>query len=226
LTELREITIYGVLEPAEDIGGDLYDAFMIDDRFLCFAIADVFGKGIVASMMMTMVQTLIRSQSRYSSSAVSLMKEVNSYLCLNNKQGNFITLIVGILDLKTGVVEFCNAGHTPIYMKKANQQCIRFGETHTTALGMFQDLKLESSIIPLDVNDMLVLFTDGVTEAMNEEEHFFGLERLEEIISTMQNPNPEGMAKTILQEVRNFTGQAKQSDDLSLLVLKFNHPRS
>ncbi len=226
LTNVREVSIYGILEPAEDIGGDLYDAFMIDERYLCFAIADVFGKGIVASMLMTMVQTLIRSQSRYSSSAVSLMQEVNTYLCQNNKQGNFITLIIGILDLKTGIVDFCNAGHTPIYLKRSNEQCIRFGETHTTALGMFEDLKIDSSVIPLDISDLLVLFTDGVSEAMNESEQFFGLERLEGIISSMQNPTPEGMAKSIIQEVRRFTGQARQNDDLSILVLKFNHPKT
>lgn len=226
LTNIKEVSIYGILEPAEDIGGDLYDAFMIDERYLCFAIADVFGKGIVASMLMTMVQTLIRSQSRYSSSAVSLMQEVNSYLCQNNKQGNFITLIIGILDLKTGIVDFCNAGHTPIYLKRSNEQCIRFGETHTTALGMFEDLKIDSSVIPLDISDLLVLFTDGVSEAMSESEQFFGLERLEGIISSMQNPTPEGMAKSIIQEVRKFTGQARQNDDLSILVLKFNHPKT
>jgi phosphoserine phosphatase RsbU/P len=226
LTDVREVSIYGILEPAEDIGGDLYDAFMIDERFLCFAIADVFGKGIVASMLMTMVQTLIRSQSRYSNSAVSLVQEVNSYLCKNNKQANFITIIVGILDLKTGLVEFCNAGHTPLYHKKADQQCIRYSETHSTALGIFDDLKIESAQIQMDAQDYLILFTDGITEAMSAQEAFFGLDRMEDIISQMQNPTPEGIARSIISEVRKFTGLATQNDDLSILVLKFNHPRA
>jgi phosphoserine phosphatase RsbU/P len=225
LTDVKEISIFGVLEPAEIIGGDLYDAFMVDDRHLCFVIADVFGKGIVASMLMTMVQTLIRAQSKYALSAESLVRAVNLYLCENNKQANFVTMIVGILDLQTGIVDYCNAGHTPIYIRKTTRQCIRYSETHCTALGIFHDLKIESSTLQLDAQDFIILFTDGVTEAMSETEAFFGYQRLEEIICSMQNPTPEGIVKAILLDVRSFTKKENQTDDLSILVLKFNHPR-
>lgn len=226
LTNVKEVSVFGVLEAADEIGGDLYDAFMIDERRLCLVIADVFGKGIVASMLMTMVQTLIRSQAKYSKTAVDIVREVNTYLCENNKQSNFITMIVGILDLKTGLVEFCNAGHTPIYLRKSDRQCVRYSDTHCTALGMFEDLKIESSTIQLNAQDFVILFTDGITEAMSDKEAFFGYQRLEELICSLQNPTPEGLVKTILNDVRSFTGQESQTDDLSILVLKFNHPRS
>lgn len=225
LTQVSEVSIFGILEPAEEIGGDLYDAFMIDDKKMCFAIADVFGKGIVASMLMTMVQTLIRSKAKYVSSIVTLMEEFNTYLCENNKQSNFITLIIGILDLSTGVVEFSNAGHTPLYLRKSNQKCVRFGETHCTALGIFPDLAITSSFIQLDVQDFIILFTDGITEAMSDKEAFFGYNRLESIICQIQHPSPETIVQAILQGVRKFTGQDSQNDDLSILVIKFNHPR-
>jgi sigma-B regulation protein RsbU (phosphoserine phosphatase) len=225
LTDIPEVSIFGILEPAEEIGGDLYDAFMIDNKRMCFAIADVFGKGIVASMLMTMVQTLIRSKTKYTSSVITLMQEINAYLCENNKQSNFITLIIGIMDLSTGVVEFCNSGHTPLYLRKASQQCIRYGETHSTALGIFPDLNMTSSFIQLDLQDSIILFTDGITEAMSTNEAFFGYSRLESIICDLQNPNPETIVQSILQGVRNFTGQDSQNDDLSILVIKFNHPR-
>jgi len=225
LPDVKEVSIFGILEPAEDIGGDLYDAFTIGKNKICFAIADVFGKGIVASMIMTMVQTLVRSQAKYTNSAVSLVKEVNSYLCDNNKQSYFITMIVCLLDLKTGILEICNAGHTPVYLRKPNQHCIRYGETHCTALGIFPDLNVVSESIKLDAQDMVILFTDGVTEAINEHEDFFGYGQLEGIINQMQNPTPESMVKAILNEVREFSGQVHQDDDLSILVLKFNHPR-
>lgn len=225
LSDVKEVRIFGILEPAEDIGGDLYDAFTVGNNKICFLIADVFGKGIVASMIMTMVQTLVRSQSKYTNSAVSLVKEVNSYLCENNKQSYFLTMIVCFLDLKTGTLEFCNAGHTPLYLRKENQQCIRFGETHSTALGIFPDLKVVSETIKMDAQDMVVLYTDGVTEAINEQEVFFGYSRLEGIISELQNPTPETIVKAILNGVREFSGQMHQDDDLSILVLKFNHPR-
>jgi len=226
LTDVNEVSVFGILEAADEIGGDLYDAFMIDERRLCFAIADVFGKGIVASMLMTMVQTLIRSQAKYSQTAVDIIREVNAYLCENNKQSNFITMIVGILDLKTGIVEFCNAGHTPIYIRKSDQQCIRYGDTHCTALGMFEDLEIVSSTLQLDMQDFIILFTDGITEAMSDKEAFFGYQRLEELICSLQNPTPEGIVKTILNDVRSFTGQENQTDDLSILVIRFNHPKS
>jgi sigma-B regulation protein RsbU (phosphoserine phosphatase) len=225
LTEVKEISIFGVLEPAEIIGGDLYDAFMVDEKHLCFVIADVFGKGIVASMLMTMIQTLIRAQSKYASTSESLVRAVNLYLCENNKQANFVTMLVGILDLQTGTVDYCNAGHTPIYVRKSTRQCIRFSETHCTALGIFHDLKIESSTLQLDAQDFIILFTDGVTEAMSENEAFFGYQRFEEIICSMQNPTPEGIVKAILQDVRSFTKRENQTDDLSILVLKFNHPK-
>lgn len=225
LTDVNEVSVFGILEAADEIGGDLYDAFMIDERRLCFAIADVFGKGIVASMLMTMVQTLIRSQAKYSQTAVDIVREVNTYLCDNNKQSNFITMIVGILDLKTGSVEFCNAGHTPIYIRKSDRQCVRYGDTHCTALGMFADLEIESSILQLDMQDFIILFTDGITEAMSDKEAFFGYQRLEELICSLQNPTPEGLVKTILNDVRSFTGQENQTDDLSILVIRFNHPK-
>jgi sigma-B regulation protein RsbU (phosphoserine phosphatase) len=225
LSDVKEVNIFGILEPAEEIGGDLYDAFMIDDTKLCFAIADVFGKGIVASMLMTMAQTLLRSKAKYTGSVVELMSEINQYLCENNKQSNFITMLIGVLDLQSGIVEFCNSGHTPLYLLKANQQCIRYGETHSTALGIFPDLKMTSSFIQLDVKDSIILFTDGITEAMSENEVFFGYQRLENILRQLQSPNPETIVKTIFQEVRNFTGKDKQNDDLSILVINFNHPR-
>ncbi len=225
LTDVSEVSIFGILEPAEEIGGDLYDAFMIDDNKMCFAIADVFGKGIVASMLMTMVQTLIRSKAKHVNSVTSLMMEINTYLCDNNKQSNFITLIIGFLDLNTGIVEFCNSGHTPLYLRKTNQQCIRYGETHSTALGIFPDINISSSFIQLDIEDIIILFTDGITEAMSDSEAFFGYSRLEGIICQLQNPNPETIVKSILHGVRSFTGKENQNDDLSILVLKFNHPR-
>lgn len=226
LAYVKEVSIFGILEPAEDIGGDLYDAFLINDTKLCILIADVFGKGIVASMLMTMVQTLIRSQAKYSSSPTSLIKAVNTYLCENNKQANFITLFIGVVNLSTGKMDFCNAGHTPLYLRKSNHDLIRYGETHCTALGIFPDLKINSSSLQLNIQDFIILFTDGVTEALSDREEFYGYTRLEEILKAMQNPTPEIIVKSILSSVREFTGLEKQRDDLSIIVLRFNHPKA
>jgi len=225
IPEIKEVSVYGILESAEEIGGDMYDVFPIDDKRICFAIADVFGKGIVAAMMMTMVHTLIRSKAKLITSVKTLTREINTYLYENNKQSNFITIIVGILDISTGLLEFCNSGHTPIYLRKENQQCIRYGETHTTALGIFPELDITSTVIQLSVEDCLIMFTDGITEAMSENEIFFGYERLESIVCQLQNPTPESIIKAILKGVRSFTGHDKQSDDLSILVIKLNHPK-
>jgi sigma-B regulation protein RsbU (phosphoserine phosphatase) len=226
LNGITELGVYGVFQPAGEVGGDLYDVFQKDKYHVCFAIADVFGKGIVASMIMTMVQTLLRSKAKHVDTVSSMAKEINTFLCDNNQQSNFLTLIVGFIDLRTGIVEYSNCGHTPLYLKKPNQQCLRFGETHSTALGIFPNLSISSFSLQLEEGDELIVFTDGITEAMSQNEAFFGYERLENAMCGLPNPDPETVCNSILSAVRRFTGSSEQSDDISILVIKYNHPQS
>jgi len=220
-----EIQAYGILEPAGEIGGDLYDYFLIDDHHFCFVIADVLGKGIVAAMTMTMVTTFIRSIAGFRGDSTQIMTELNRFLVKNNLESNFVTIVLGILDLRDGKLCFSNCGHVPVYLRKAGREVVKYGQTHSTALGVFEQIEIGQECLFLNPQDEIILFTDGITEAMSSKEVFFGTERLEEIIKKLYQPNPETTAKAILSGVRLFSDPDKYKDDITILVFKFLHPR-
>lgn len=219
-----ELRVYGILEPASDIGGDLYDYFMIDSDKFCFAIADVVGKGIVAAMTMTIVSTFLRGVSAYHKSARDIVWELNSFLCRNNIEANFVTVLLGIIDLKSGVLEFSNAGHVPMFIRKMDRSYTKFAETHSTAVGVFEDLAVASETIRLDIGDEIILFTDGITEAVNDKEEFLEIAGLERIISSLGSPNPKRSATTILDEVHKYSMSSLEKDDITILAIDYKHP--
>ena len=132
------ISSFGILEPAGEIGGDLYDYFLLDQDTYCFAIADVAGKGIVAAMTMTMVTTLLRSIAPGQNQPELILKKVNTFLIENNLESNFVTIILGIIDLTTGRMTFANAGHVPLYIVNPARKLRKYSETHSTALGFLK----------------------------------------------------------------------------------------
>ena len=221
----NELRLFGILEPASEIGGDLFDYFMIDDSHFCFAIADVVGKGIVAAMTMTIVSTFLRSISTYHHGAKEIMWELNNFLCRNNIEANFVTVLLGVINLENGLLEFSNAGHVPMFVRKMDRSFIKFAETHSTAVGVFEELQVASESIQLDIGDEIILFTDGITEAMNDQEEFLGISGLETIIGKLGNPNPQKSATIILDEVRKFSQTSKVKDDITILVMDFKHPQ-
>jgi len=221
----QELRVHGILEPASDIGGDLYDYFMIDENHFCFAIADVVGKGIVAAMTMTIVSTFLRSMSQYHSKARDIVSNLNVFLCKNNIEANFVTILLGILDLKTGQLEFCNAGHVPMFVRKMDKSYAKYSVTHSTAVGVFDELHIDSEIIQLDMGDEIILFTDGITEAMNAEEDFLGISGLEKIVQSLGTPNPSKNASLILEAVHQFSYTSKERDDITILVIDYMHPK-
>jgi sigma-B regulation protein RsbU (phosphoserine phosphatase) len=221
-TELR---VHGILEPASDIGGDLYDYFMIDDNHFCFAIADVVGKGIVAAMTMTIVSTYLRSISSYHWKAKDIISNLNIFLCKNNIEANFVTILLGVIDLSTGLMEYCNAGHVPMFVRKMDKSYVKYSLTHSTAVGVFDELEIDSEQIQLDMGDEIILFTDGITEAMNAEEDFLGITGLEQIIQNLGTPNPQKNANLILEEVHRFSSTSKEKDDITILVMDYMHPK-
>ncbi|MCB5262091.1 MAG: SpoIIE family protein phosphatase [Candidatus Cloacimonetes bacterium] len=222
--EIKELRAYGILKPAGDIGGDLYDYFMIDDDHFCFVIADVLGKGIVAAMAMTMVSTLLLSIAPYYKSSKELLWELNKFLSRNNIESNFVTALLGVIQLSSGRLEYSNCGHLPLYIRKMDRSFVKYGQTHSTALGVFENLEIGSDIIQLNTGDEIILYTDGVTEAMNIEEEFMGLKGLEEIIQGLPMPNPENTAKSILNKVQDFARGSTHKDDITLLVIDYKHP--
>jgi len=221
---IKELRAYGILEPAGDIGGDLYDYFMMDEDHFCFVIADVLGKGIVAAMSMTMVSTLLPSIAPYHKSSSEMLQKLNVFLCQNNLEANFTTVLLGIINLKTAELQYSNSGHVPMFVRKIDGSFTRYSETHSTALGVFEDLQIASDTITLNKGDEIILFTDGITEAMNAKEEFLGIGGLEDIIAKLPAPNPKNTANAILQAVHQHALGSTHKDDITLLVIDFQHP--
>ena len=222
---IPSLRVFGVFEPASEIGGDLYDYFMIDDRNFCFAIADVVGKGIVAAMTMTIVSTFLRSVASYHHSSSSILSELNNFLCKNSIEANFVTVLLGVINLETGSLEFSNAGHVPMFIRKMDRSYKKYSETHSTAVGVFENLPIGNETVQLDLGDEIILFTDGITEAMNEKEDFLGIAGVEAIVKKLGLPNPQTSANTILESVHSFSQSYSVKDDITILAIDYKHPK-
>ncbi|MEN6445797.1 MAG: SpoIIE family protein phosphatase [Candidatus Cloacimonas sp.] len=219
--DIKAISCYGILEPAGVIGGDLYDFFPVDESQFLFVIADVAGKGIVAAMTMTMVSTYLRTISTYHYTASEILQNLNNFLCKQSSVSNFVTALLGIIDLEKGELEFSNAGHTPLIIKKKGNRYKIYSETHSTPLGVFENMQIGSSNLMLDKGDELILFTDGITETMDEAEDFLGIKGVVKIIRELSTDSPEQTATQIIQKVHNFAKNAAVRDDITILVIDY-----
>lgn len=224
-TDKGELLAYGILDPAGDVGGDLYDYFMIDEHHFCFGVADVLGKGLPAAMTMTMVTTFLRSIAPHHKDPGNILQALNTFLTKNNLESNFLTILLGIIDLRNGSLCFSNCGHVPMFLRQSNRSLIKFDNTHATALGVFETITIESQCVQLEPGDELVLVTDGITEAMNSDEDYFGTVGLENVLRDLQNPKPKTTASSILSEVMHFADPSKSKDDITILVIEFSHPQ-
>ena len=215
------ISAYGILEPAGLVGGDLYDYFSVDDEHFLFGIADVVGKGVAAALTMTMASTLLRTYAPQLKQPEKILTYMNKFLIENNPDYRFVTMLLGIIDLKTGTCTFSNAGHTPLFLLSEDGKITKYAQTHSTALGILENLNASSETIQLKSGDEIVLCTDGITEAVNQEDKLFGTDRLEKVLKNLKNPEPESTAQAILDAVKSFADPERQTDDITILVVKY-----
>ncbi|MBL7192155.1 SpoIIE family protein phosphatase [bacterium] len=219
--EREEFDLHAVLKPARQVGGDYYDFFFLDDDHLCFTIGDVSGKGVPASLYMAITRTLIRAKSGHGLSPALMMTRVNQDLCVDNDSSMFVTIFLGILDARTGGLEFCNGGHDLPFIISAEGKIGALGESDGLIVGIIPDYEYNNRNITLKAGDAIFLFTDGVTEAMNAEEDMFSRERLEEVLGEIKSDNPADYSQMVLKAVEKFAGDNPQSDDITLLTLVY-----
>jgi sigma-B regulation protein RsbU (phosphoserine phosphatase) len=174
-----DIAIRGSMQAARSVGGDFYDYFFIDDHRLAFAIGDVTGKGVPAALFMAVSRTLLRATAARGSSPAECLASVNDTLCAEDVGGMFVTCFYGVLDTRTGRIELCNAGHNPPYTLRGNGSVEPTPQVGGFMLGMFADATYQATTVDLAAGDSLVLYTDGVTEAVNAAEEPYEEERLE-----------------------------------------------
>jgi sigma-B regulation protein RsbU (phosphoserine phosphatase) len=223
--ERAEFDIFALIEPAREVGGDLYDFFLLDEDHLCFTIGDVSGKGVPASLFMAVAKTLIKAKTGIHMDPDQVLYQVNNELCKDNDSGMFATIFFGILTISSGEAVFSNGGHNIPYLLKANGEVEALPKLPGMALGVMEDVSYVSSNIKFTAGDKLVLYTDGVTEAMNPAGELFKDERLVRILQRFEGSTAKDAVRYILDETRRFVNGATQSDDISILVLKYLGPK-
>lgn len=220
-----EIDIHAALVSAKEVGGDLYDFYFIDDRHLCFTIGDVAGKGVPAALFMAITKTLIKSAADRFADPWQMMAAVNDTLASDNPNSIFVTSLIGILDCVTGDIRYCNGGHNPplVIREGGRVECLR--PISGPALGVVEGMDYEPLAMKLEPGETLVLYTDGVTEAMNARGELYEDDRLLHLLESQDPFMPaERLVERIMSDVHAHAGDTPQSDDITLVALRFHKP--
>jgi sigma-B regulation protein RsbU (phosphoserine phosphatase) len=215
-----EFDIFAALVPAKEVGGDLYDFFFIDDDHLCFAVGDVSGKGVPASLFMAVTKTLFRATAGSGGTPGEILARLNTDICRDNESCMFVTFFCGILNIRTGEVEYSNGGHNlPYYIHRRGVSPLeRLGGM---SLGLVEASPYESARMVLRPGEALLLYTDGVTEAMDSSKTLYSEERLEQFLAAAGGSEPRRLIGDLIGDVRQFAGDAAQSDDITVLALQY-----
>ena len=215
-----KIDIAASMTPAKDVGGDFYDLFRIDDNRVGFVIADVSGPGIPAAIFMAVSRTLIRATGIRGGSPADCITYSNKLLAQDSVDCMFVTVFYGIVDVSTGAVTYCNAGHNPPYILTRKGEITPLPMSTDPMAGAIDGITYHEGTLQLESGDALVMFTDGVTEAMNTANEEFGEQRLEDTLEDVAMHNCQQMVDAIKADVAAFAGEAEQSDDITVLALK------
>lgn len=216
----KNFAIYGTMIPAKEVGGDFFDFFTLNDHHLGFLISDVSGKSISAALFMAMSRATIRSVAHHTSDPHECLKEANLSLCKDNITCTFVTTFYGIYDTLTGEVVCANAGHNPPFLVKANGSIEEIARNEGVALGVIEDSIYKTHQFKMEKGDTLVLYTDGVTEAMNGKKELYTEARFLEILKKAPELSLEELIANIKQDVENFEQGVPSSDDITLLCLR------
>lgn len=214
----KELDQFASLTPAKEVGGDLYDYFIDQDK-LYFIIGDVSGKGIPASLLMAVTRSLFRSVTLHCNSSSQILINLNNSLAENNESNMFVTFFLGILDLNTGRLQYCNAGHNPPILMNETSSYLEV--IPNLPLGLIQGFEYQEQEVILSKGTTLLLYTDGLTEAENEYKHLYGEPRLLNLVSHLNSPDTKLLIETIENDVQSHVLDAEQSDDLTMLAIKY-----
>jgi len=216
----REIDLYAAINPAKEVGGDLYDFFMNGDK-LYFAIGDVSGKGVPASLLMAVTRSLFHSVAAHANPS-DVMRSLNASMSDNNESSMFVTLLIGVLDVKTGFLQYCNAGHTTPILVAQDGSCSWLEVIPNIPVGVMENFPYRMQSCNLPDSSALILYTDGVTEAENDKKELYGEKRLMETVKRNAGVSSRKMTETILSDINLHIKDNEHSDDIALLVIDYN----
>lgn len=218
--ERKDVNLAAIYNPAKIVSGDLYDFFFIDDEKLMLTIGDVSGKGIPAAIFMSVSQTILKGNANFKM-ARTIVNKANKELHTNNQHQFFLTLFLGVFNVSTGTLYYCNAAHTPAIVVKKSGEILELKESHGLPLGIYSDNEYSDSKITLEKGDALVLYTDGVIELQNDKGEHYGAERFKNKLQQIRTHDPEAMVFEIEKDLMEFNKNALQNDDISILLLKY-----
>jgi phosphoserine phosphatase RsbU/P len=212
--------IHGVLQPAREVGGDFYDCALLDERRLYVTLGDVSDKGVPAALFMAATKTRLGASVAAASSPAAVLTRVNRDTARNNDQCMFVTVWCGILDLGSGRITYANAGHNPPAVRRADGRVEFLDIASAPALGIDEDAAYREGTTTLEPGDVLVMYTDGVTEALDVRQELFSEDRLRTELAASGLRDARDLAGRVLARVAAFAGEAPQADDIALLVLR------
>ncbi len=217
----NDFDVYASMDPAKEVGGDFYDVFLTDETHLALVIADVSDKGVPASLFMVISKALIKERARRGGTPSQILYDVNNALCEGNTAMMFVTVWMAMLNLRTGELIECNAGHEKPVLLKNNGECELIRTEHGPVLGAMNNMDQEDEYYQLSPGDRIFVYTDGLPEATNARGERLGEERMFEIIKKYRDDGNEALLKDIRKDVDEFVKDAPQFDDLTMLVATY-----
>ncbi|MBR3019534.1 MAG: PP2C family protein-serine/threonine phosphatase [Clostridia bacterium] len=220
--EGKKFDLYASMTPAKEVGGDFYDFFLIDSNHLALVIADVSGKGIPAALFMMSAKNLIDYRSPMGGGPSQILCDVNKQLCRDDESGMFVTVWMGILDLRTGAMTCANAGHEFPMIRAGDGVFRKFTDRHGLPLGVMPGAKYQDYVIQMQSGDAVFVYTDGVPEANNAAGELYTLARLELALNQIQGRDPRSVLEGVRSDVDAFVLGAAQFDDLTMLCVTYH----
>jgi len=216
-----EFELYATMDPAEEVGGDFYDFFFVNPTKLCLVIGDVSGKGVPAALFMAVSKALLRSEAMRDYPPHEVLAHVNKLLCPDNQMCMYVTVFCLMLDTRTGVMEYCNGGHTAPWVSSERGSVEQLETPQGAVLGVMENAPYESRQHVLKKGDLLLLYTDGVTEAINPQYQLFSDKRLRDCLEPYTNQPVAEVVAEIRQKIAAYAQGQPQSDDITMLGLRF-----
>ncbi len=219
--ERQEFEVFASIEPAKEVGGDLYDFFFVDETHFCFLVGDVSGKGVPAAFFMAVTKTLLKVVTEKGLAPGEILSKVNADLAADNESCMFVTLFLAITDIETGETHYANAGHNPPIHIPCGGTPEWIPPLGDPVAGIMDDMEYTTKTMQLNPGDILFIYTDGVTEAMTPDQKLYSEERLMNHIVEIETPHAPELVKGIDASIKTFTLGAEQSDDITMLAFQF-----
>ena len=214
------LDLAALMEPAKDVGGDFYDFFRLDEEHIGLVMADVSGKGIPAAIFMAVSRTLVRTVGMQGYNPEETLRKSNELLASESVDCMFVTVFYAIYNIKTGNIQYCNGGHNSPYILRANGTIEQLPVSPNSIVGVVEGLEFKGAETHLDAGDTIIMYTDGVNEAINSQEEEYGDARMEETLKSLNGKTCCEVIDGQLASVKAFAGEAEQSDDITIMAVR------